>query len=417
MKRFNPSVLFSKKQYLILISVLLAVIMWFIVVGYFTPESKTEIKNVPIKIDTANTQVQKLGLEVSSISPETVNIEISGYRYKISRLTKDDFHVTVSLANVTTANTYNLEIIATANNYDNDYKIVNVEPSVANVTFDTISSKTINLQAEVPDIKVADGYLLDSPVPMPQTLDVQGPDQMIDQLSYIVLKAEQNMVLTATQTLDAVPHFYAKDGTELNGSYFTYNPNIKFGITVPVYKQKNVPLTFMYKHIPTGVDAKKVNYTIDPAQITVAGNTDIIDKLNEINLGYIDFREIDIGKTFTFDISIPSGVQSIDSIQTATVTFQTEGMAAQEFDVADIRCINVPPDQKIEIKTHSIPNVKFIGPADSINDININDLAATIDLSTQKIRKGTQTVNAEIDVVGRDDVWAVGTYTCVINVS
>ncbi len=416
MKRIRWGHFFENKQFTIALSIFLAVICWFVVVMYFDPESTISIGNVPVQVDTSNTQVQSLGLEVSDIQPATVSVQLSGKRYKMAHLTQNDITVTASLSTVTTAGTYTLGLVATTAVKDPDYSIMSINPKEAQVTFDKVSTKNVTLEAKAPNIHVKDGYLMETPVPSPETMQLQGPDQYIKQLDTVVLISEQAMTATASQTLDATIHFYAQDGTELPASYFSYQKNIHFSVTVPVYKKKTVPLTFQYKNAPSTLDTGKIQYQVSPSEITVAGAADAIDPLSEINLGYIDVREIDIGKSFTFHIPVPAGLKNIDNVTQATVSFPGEGWSARTMDVSDIRIINQPAEYKIDIQSQVIHDVKIVGLSNVIEGLTGEDLVATIDCSGQSIKTGTQTVEVTINIVSKDGIWAVGSYTCVIEV-
>ncbi len=407
--------LFKNKRSRIILSVILAIITWFIVVVYFDPESTITVNDVPVQIETTNTQAEKMGLEVTNIEPKTVSLELSGKRYKIGTMDKDDFTVTASIATVTSADTYVLDLVATPNVATGEFSIVSVTPNKATVTFDTISSKTISLSASAPNIKVQDGYILESPVASPERLEVQGPEQEMNRLNSIVLLNEQNSTLTSTQTLEAEPKFYAEDGTELDPTLFTYNQDIQFKITIPVYKQKTVPLTFKYKNAPGTLNTDDLEYTISPSEITVAAPADAIQNLNEINLGYIDMRELDIGKSFQFNIPMPSGFKNVDNITQATVSFTQDNWDSKILSIDDIRMVNQPSDYDITIKTKAISDVKIVGDKSAIAQVDSSDLVATIDFTSQTIKEGSQTVPVNIEVVTKDGIWPVGEYTCVIH--
>ena len=251
----------------------------------------------------------------------------------------------------------------------------------------------------------------------PETLEVEGPEQSIQQLSDIVLVNDTSTTLANSKTLDATPVFYAEDGTEMDPSLFSYNQDIKFKITIPVYKQKTVPLTFKYKNAPSALDTTKLQYTISPSEITVAGATDAVDNLTEINLGYIDFRSLDLGKSFDFSIPIPSGFKQMDNVDHATVNFDSSNWDSKLFSVNDIRTVNQPAGYSVSVDTTVISNVKVVGMANDVAELTGHDMVATIDFTNQTLREGKQTIPVAIDIVSKDGVWAVGNYTCVVTVS
>lgn len=415
MKKLNFSKWLESKRFTIILSIVVAIIAWFITVVWFDPEATVVVHDVPVTISTDNTQAHQLELAITDIEPDVVNLTLSGKRYKIGALDADDFTVTASVANVTSAGTYDLTLIATQNAWDSDYKIAQVSPNKCTVTFDTIATKSVPVTASAPNVSVDSDYILETPIAQPETLEVEGPEQSIDQLSNVVLVTDLSSKLTASKTVTAKPVFYAEDGTQMDASLFEYNSDIKFQITIPVYKQKTVPLTFHYKNAPSALNTDMLQYAITPSEITVAGAEDAVDNLTEINLGYIDFRTLDIGKTFDFSIPIPSGFKQIDNVNRATVSFNDTAWTSRLFSVTDIQMVNQPVGYTISINTTSIPNVKIVGFTDVVDNLTGNDLVATIDFTNQTVKNGKQTVPVTIDVVSKDGVWSVGEYTCVIS--
>ena len=76
-------------------------------------------------------------------------------------------------------------------------------------------------------------------------------------------------------------------------------------------------------------------------QIDIAGSEDAVQNISEINLGYIDIRELDVGKTFQFNISVPSGFKNISNVTQVTVTFTDTNWSSKLLDVTDIRQSNI----------------------------------------------------------------------------
>lgn len=418
MKKPDLNKWFSSKRFAIIFSLIVAVIAWFITVGVYDPQSSVTIHGVPITVDTANTQANQLGLAVSSIDPETVSVSVTGPRYKISQMDQDDITVMpVSIASVTGADTYSLQLTASLKSLQSDVSVSLITPNYASITFDTVSSKTITLTAEAPGFQVDHGYILETPVAQPERLTVEGPEQAISSLSAIKLITDASGTLTSNKTVDATPHFYSLDGSELNASLFRYNTDIRFKITVPVYKQKNVSLSVKFKNAPSSLDVSKLHYTISPSSVNVAGNAAATDNLSEINLGYVDMRELDIGKSFTYSIQIPSGFKNVDGVENATVTFDGSNWSSKLFTVSDLQTTNVPSNYDVSIDTQSIKDVKIVGFSDIISNITAADISATVDFTNQTLKVGRQTVPVSIGIVSKDGVWAVGEYNCVITVS
>ena len=394
-------------------SILIAVIAWLVVVIQLDPMQKKVIRDIPVTYDLTDTQADKLGLEVIKIEPANVSITVEGKRYQVSKLTQADFKVEFSAVSIQGAGSYTLELRASSKENSSEFQVANISPSTVNVTFDKVSSKTITLTAQAPNIKVEDDFILENPVPTPDKLEVKGPEQYIDRLDHGIIMTDASETLTQTTTKKGTLLLYDVDGNQLDNSWFTFDRET-FEVVIPVYKQATVPLTFKYKNVPANLDTSKLEYSMSVNQIDIAGSEDAVQNISEINLGYIDIRELDVGKTFQFNISVPSGFKNISNVTQVTVTFTDTNWSSKLLDVTDIRQSNIPSGYTITVQNSSIQNVKIVGDQSVIGPLMPNDLVATVDYTSQPIKEGSQTVQVTIEVVSKENVWVVGSYDCIV---
>lgn len=413
MKKFSFGRLIENKRFTMVFSILIAVIAWLVVVIQLDPMQKKVIRDIPVTYDLADTQADKLGLEVIKIEPANVSITVEGKRYQVSKLTQADFKVEFSAVSIQGAGSYTLELRASSKENSSEFQVANISPSTVNVTFDKVSSKTITLTAQAPNIKVEDDFILENPVPTPDKLEVKGPEQYIDRLDHGIIMTDASETLTQTTTKKGTLLLYDVDGNQLDNSWFTFDRET-FEVVIPVYKQATVPLTFKYKNVPANLDTSKLEYTMSVNQIDIAGSEDAVQNISEINLGYIDIRELDVGKTFQFNISVPSGFKNISNVTQVTVTFTDTNWSSKLLDVTDIRQSNIPSGYTITVQNSSIQNVKIVGYQSVIGTLMPNDLVATVDYTSQPIKEGSQTVQVTIEVVSKENVWVVGSYDCIV---
>lgn len=418
MKNINLKNFFSNKQVTIVLSILIAIVLWFYAVGINSPDSTATITDIPITVDISNTQAYQLDLAVSEIQPKKVSVSVTGPRYKISQLNASDFTVSpTSMSNVTGADTYELQLKASLNDPQNGVYISGISPNRANFTFDTVSKKELDLTAEAPNIKVEDGYILENPVAQPEKIIVEGPKSDIMALEKVKIITEISGTLNASKTYNGVPYFYDANGNELDRSKFKYNTDIKFKVTVPVYKSKDVPLSVKFKNAPKNFNLDSLSYTITPPSINVAGVSEAAKNLSDISIGYIDMRELDIGKSFSFSIPLPSGFKNVSSETVANVTFNDSNWESKIMTLKDIQLANIPSDYNVSIENSSINDVKIVGLKEGMNGITEADITATVDLTNQVIQEGVQSLPVTIDLVSKNNVWPVGKYTCNVKIT
>ena len=415
MKKISLDRIFSNKKFAMIVSICVAIIAWFVVVMVNDIGGTVVVYDVPVTFATERTKAQQLDLDVINIEPQSVSVKIRGPRYKIGLITEKDIVVSpVSMINVTTEGTYNIALVASLKTSQRDVYIDSVIPDSASFTVDAISTKVVTLSAETPNVKVEQGYVSDESVCQPEKLVVSGPKKSMDELDYIKLEVNASASLNSSKTFEAIPKFMSVDGVEMNSSLFKYNSDIEFKVSVPVYKEKQIPLKVMYKNAPNHLNLDLLNAVINPASINVAGSPDLLDNIGEISIGYIDLRELDVGKTFSFSLKVPSGYKNVDQVDSVSVSFDSSNWGSRKFSVGDVKLINAPNEYDVTVDSQTIRDVKFVGLEDFLNNLNVADITATSDLANVSVKEGKQLVPVSIGIINKDGVWAVGEYKCSI---
>ncbi len=151
----------------------------------------------------------------------------------------------------------------------------------------------------------------------------------------------------------------------------------------------------------------------------VAASPDIIDNQDEIVIGPIDFRNIDIGQEFTLEVSLPAGFTNMENVTSVTVTFPTAGFTSRTYTIprSNIVLENIPSGFSAEVVPQSLNNVKIVGEASVMEDLTADDLVVTVDLSQVTQERGQYTVSARVYCQNNVLAWAVGDYTTTVNLT
>ena len=87
---------------MIIYSVLIAIIAWFIISITVYPTPKT-LSNIPVEVDITGTSAEENGLSVISYETKKVTVTIQGNRSSIGSLSADDLVASAVVENVTSA--------------------------------------------------------------------------------------------------------------------------------------------------------------------------------------------------------------------------------------------------------------------------------------------------------------------------
>ena len=204
--------------------------------------------------------------------------------------------------------------------------------------------------------------------------------------------------------LDAKTHDAAFDGTTYVGGV---------GITIEIREDG----AYVGSLVEGGGALKKnVSYTIEPKEITVAGEEKTVDALQSLMVGVVDLSKISDNTTIPVKLTLPENVQNTSGETSANVKLEFNGLASRTVETSAIEITNIPAGYTIEPVTNSL-NVLLRGPEESLNKVLPQNVRAVVDLSNTVLTPGQHTIVANVLIDGTADVGAVGEYKVVIRVS
>jgi YbbR domain-containing protein len=258
----------------------------------------------------------------------------------------------------------------------------------------------------------------------PETVNIEGPAAELEKIDRAEITAEITTPLDRTYSGDFPIVFYDHSGNVIDPAELHVNADAEEArLMIQVLKLKNVPLVFDYMPTPLGFPLKelelRVRLSLD--NVTIAGPADIIDRTDNITLGYIDVKDITPeNTTFPFDVRLPSPEDAftrIDNITSVAVNVNLSGLESARFNVTELRPIGLPLGYEAEVLAQTIPNVRFVGRTEILQSMTAEDIVAEVDFSEREILSGSYTCPVKISVPGKGLVWAVGDHTVTVQVS
>lgn len=411
--RLSVSGLLKSNKFIFAISLIAAILLWITV----TPNRETTI-GMTVNIDTADTAAETLGLKVVSGQGQSVDVTVSGKWYVISELTDKDIKLSYSLGDVTKTGEYDLVLSASKAAANSDYEIVRVNPESIKVSFDYIYTRSFKIEAKAPNIKANEGFILDTPVIDSDSsiIDITGPRSIVEKIASVQALVDAKATLSRASSYTVPLVLYDANGKEINAEQLTL-PFNEVGVTVPINKSKTVPLTVDFSNAPEYYKKNPMKYTLSVNQINVVGSAEVIDSLNSLSLGTIDFKYISPSRnTFTFDLKLPSGVKTIDDITKVTCKLDTSGIKSKSLEITSFTTVNAQTGAQVSIVTTK-KAVTVAGVQSVIDSINAADLYLECDMSSYTENKGEIVADAVLKSKKHNNVWGVGSYQIQIKVS
>ena len=121
-KRFDLKNLFYKEKFVIVLSIVLAFVIWLVISSHETESRPITISDIPINIELSNVAVSD-GLQVFSGNDLTAEVSVTGNRIVVGQLSKSDIRVVAQQASsITAPGNYTLELTARKASNLTDYE-------------------------------------------------------------------------------------------------------------------------------------------------------------------------------------------------------------------------------------------------------------------------------------------------------
>lgn len=339
-----------------LIAILMAIALWFIVVANNDDLMRTyTIANIPITYTNEDTLESDYGLRLIEGQDQMVTVKVTGPYASLSSLTTNDIQVRVNLANFQKPGTYTINTSSQSTNCTlivNSSSVRESEISTPNsfqIVIDEVITKEVPVTIQV-DGTPSTGYMYDDPEGEQDSVSVTGPKTVVNQIrkATAVVPAEDSTGLTKTTSVLASFTFLDEKNQPVDQTHLTSEPN-DYSVTIPVYAVAKLPLTINLISSDT-VDKNSVKATIDPQEIAVYGEEEVISKLTAISLGDLQLSTVSLDEDdpITIPIELPAGVTRVQGEATsAKVTIQAVGMSTREMPVTKITLQNSGSDPNL----------------------------------------------------------------------
>ncbi len=441
MKKLTLKDLVYNKKFLIAISIITSLVIWFVTAIVRNPTWERPITDVSANITLKDTVAEKNGLSITSdVSGFKFTVTIKGPTHIVSTVQKEDFILKADVSTVSEpSDNCVLKIVPERATQKTGYEFVSVEPSYVTVKVDRITTQEFDVEPKITGVSALDDLIAETPQITDinqRKLKITGPLASIEKISSVVALVElDNTVLSATKTFDADIVLYDdngeiiyrykpsgeildNDGKKVETPEFTLDFTTT-KLTQAISKKKTLDVNVKFNNIPTGMTKDDIEYSLDKTKATIIGPADVIDNMQKIDLKAIDFSTVSTDRTkAVFELTADLvdnvrifGTSEEDSV--FTVRLNVSGYAEKVFDVTKSAFSGIGGG--LTAKAETVKGVRICGPKAIIRNITANDLYIDYDLSGKSV--GTYNINGTVKSNKYDSFWAVGTYSKSVTVS
>lgn len=388
----------------------IALLLWLYVVNVVNQTDSTNFKNIVPNYVGSEELMNTVNLMVTNQEESTVSVEIGGKRSALLNLAEEEIQVIVDISKCKEAGVYTLPY--TVKLPSENLQLTKKSPAQLTVRLDKIVPANVPVRVSQ-EGSIAEGYMAAEVTLTPKILSITGLQDEVSQVSYArVRMTKKNMTTSVLEQMD-YEFCDAEDNVLDLPSLRAETDTVE--VSMPILKLRELPLAV---EIIEGGGAynKNVNYTVEPATITVAGESVTVDALQSVVIGVADLSKIQESTTLTMQITLPENIKNISGETSAKVNVELSGLAKKTANTTSIEIINIPSGYSIEPVTNSL-DVQIRGSEANLEQVLPQNIRAVVDLTATALSPGQHTINAAIIIDGAKEVGAVGEYKVVIRVN
>ena len=410
--------LLRKNLGLKLLSIFIAVVIWYIVVGVNDP---VITRSYSVKVATENETYIQNGKQLFRIEDEykTVTVYVKANRSTLRDIDAGNIVVTADLTQIVDLDATPVMVPLSVSRPGVDRANITLARTAIPITIEEIASKEYSVVIDTGDSKPSSNYEVGVLTANPEKVTLTGPKSVIGRIETVVAEIDVTG-MTYNATKKGSLHLYDKDQQEITES--TVEDDISFDVgsadvTVAVELWKRVTdirIGVEYTGVPMdGYQTGIISTT--PETVSVVGSEEALSELKENNntitipADYIDISgasedvsmEVDLQELMPDNMRIASNTASVIGV---VVPILPQDSREIQVDVDDIATKSLGENLTVSYDQTEVA-ILIRGEQDLLSKVKAADLKPTIDCSG--LTEGDYsldvsfTIPAELELVGK----------------
>lgn len=269
-----------------LLSVVLAIVFWFLVVMADNPKDSVSFSN--IQVNLVNTDLLEKGNKFYEVleGSDRIRVTVEAPRNVIQELSASDIVAEADVSRLTEVNTVPISFRV----LNDEVEILNISGSRDAVQLN-VEQKASNWVSVVCDTRgdVAEGYIIGNAKLEQNRIEITGPQSVVESIKSAGIEID---VTGATSNVsgNADIHFYDAEGELVDDSDIAKNTS-SMHVEVPVLATKEVPVEAAFTGVPAEGYLVTGVVTCEPSSVMIAGTASALAEISKIS---IPERELDI---------------------------------------------------------------------------------------------------------------------------
>ncbi len=358
--------MFRSKKLNLLISFLIAIVLWAYVIGEVNPTITKSFADVKINLEN-QLSLEERGLAIESMSNDTLSLTVKGERSRVQNVSKEDIYADVDLT--------------AARSGRNELDINVKTPEKVNVESRSVSKVGLTigeLVAEERPVKVAYvGATKDDTEPFtvklePEDVTIRGAYSNVQKVTQVLAKISVDEIKDKETTLEAELIPVDKNGNKVSWIRLSSS---QVQVKAVMTKTKKVDLEIPIQ----GENAADVKFDL-PKTVIIKGNADVVKNISKIQTEPVDMSLYQQNMSFEVKPILPDGIQLAEGNDlTVKVTSRSSENKNITFEEKDIDVLGLEDNQKAKITDTVVISAE--GSKDTLDDVKKEDFTVAIDVS------------------------------------
>ncbi|MBQ8797419.1 MAG: hypothetical protein IJZ56_04405 [Oscillospiraceae bacterium] len=389
-----------------LLSIAIALAVWFYVVTVVSPNSDKNFHNIPV-VTQGEALLQERGLMITGTDVTTTSLHLEGSRIDLNKLSSSNIVVTMDVSKIYEAGTHDLTYSVTypGDVASNAITILSKNPGSVKVTVEERISKTVPVQIQYSGT-VSENYMADKENAEldVENVTVTGPKTVIDKIA--AARIDVDLEGRSESISDKFTYTLCDAKGEPVDAKTVVTDVADISLILRIVRVKEISLTVNVVD-GGGATSQTSLIAIDPPTIRVSGSDTLLEGLNSLELDTINLADISEDSSFTYVIKLPEGVNNETGVNEATVSVSFPDLATRMLTVKNIKAVNVPAGFSVDVITKAL-EIQIRGPKAKIDGLNEENITVTVDFAAAE--EGTVKLKVTVNC-GDPEIGAVGSYT------
>lgn len=379
LKKFlsNLNGLLHKNNVLKILSVFLAIFVWFYILYIVNPVNEVVFDKVEVSLAYEGSVPERNGyMYLMTDTNLTVSVTVSGSRSELLNLSKEDIKASLNMDSVISAGTYNIGV--SVNTGNKNFTVTDVYPKNFTIEFAEQATRTVPVELQATGA-LPEGYVIESTSFSPTEITVSGPANTIAEISKAYLTVPlTNMKENISGSYDI--SLVNAAGENIDRKYLTLS-DLTIQADLSVKYRKTMETSVEVINSSGGNESQYITVTLDTNSIQALGTEGLLSGIDAFSVGTVDTSQFTKSGTVALTIPTLEGATFNKEQVTATITIAPDtATKTLRFSNADITCINVPTG-KVARVTNSAVNITIRAKAGDLGKLNTTNLKCLVDMS------------------------------------